>query len=60
MPGNPWIFSGSTLPGPGVPAFQGEHNDEILTEVNVPAEVIKDLRQRRILLSRHSIMGAYD
>ena len=60
MPGNPWIFSGSTLPAPGVPAFQGEHNHEILTEANVPEEVIKDLQQRRILLSRRSIAGAYD
>ena len=32
MPGNPWIFSGSRLPAPGVPAFQGEHSLEILTE----------------------------
>jgi len=60
MPGNPWIFSGSTLPAPGVPAFQGEHNHEILIEANVPEEVIKDLQQRRILLSRRSIAGAYD
>ena len=60
MPGNPWIFSGSTLPAPGVPAFQGEHNHEILTETNVPEEVIKDLQQRRILLSRRSVTGAYD
>ena len=48
------------LPAPGVPAFQGEHNHEILTEANVPEEVIKDLQQRRILLSRRSIAGAYD
>jgi CoA:oxalate CoA-transferase len=60
MPGNPWIFSGSTLPPPGVPAFQGEHNHEILTEIDVPEKVIKDLQQRGILLSRSSIMGAYD
>jgi CoA:oxalate CoA-transferase len=60
MPGNPWIFSGSRLPDPGVPAFQGEHNHEILTEANVPEQVIKDLQQRRILLSRRSITGAYD
>ena len=32
MPGNPWIFSGSRSPAPGVPAFQGEHSLEILTE----------------------------
>jgi len=55
MPGNPWIFSGSRLPAPGVPAFHG-----VLAEVNVPEEVIKDLQQRRILLSRRSVTGAYD
>jgi CoA:oxalate CoA-transferase len=60
MPGNPWIFSGSKLPDPGAPAFQGEHNHEILTEVNVPEEEIRDLQQRRILLSRRKIVGAYD
>src|SRR6266403_3161690 len=32
MPGNPWIFSRSELPAPGAPAFQGEHNEEILKE----------------------------
>jgi CoA:oxalate CoA-transferase len=60
MPGNPWIFSEATLPSPGVPAFQGEHNHEILTEINVPEETIKELQERRILLSRRSITGAYD
>jgi crotonobetainyl-CoA:carnitine CoA-transferase CaiB-like acyl-CoA transferase len=35
MPGNPWIFSRSELPPPGVPAYQGEHNEKILAEQNV-------------------------
>ena len=35
--GNPWIFSGPTLPTPGVPAFQGE-----------PTEVFAGLRSGRI------------
>jgi hypothetical protein len=48
--GNPWIFSGPTLPTPGVPAFQGEHNVEILSEANVPDQVIKELQRRHILL----------
>jgi crotonobetainyl-CoA:carnitine CoA-transferase CaiB-like acyl-CoA transferase len=60
MPGNPWHFSRSTLPPPGIPAFQGEHNEEILAENNVPADRIKDLQARKILLSRRNPLGAYD
>jgi CoA:oxalate CoA-transferase len=60
MPGPPWHFGRSTLPGPGVPAYQGEHNAELLAERNVAADVIEDLRRRRVLLSRRSPRGAYD
>jgi CoA:oxalate CoA-transferase len=60
MPGVPWRFSESTLPAPGVPAFQGEHNVELLTERQVDPAVIEDLRQRRVLLSRRAARGAYD
>jgi CoA:oxalate CoA-transferase len=60
MPGPPWRFSESTLPPPGIPAFQGEHNVELLMERNVDPAVIEDLRQRRVLLSRRSARGAYD
>jgi CoA:oxalate CoA-transferase len=52
MPGNPWIFSSSELPAPGAPAFQGEHNEEILTELQVPNDKIRNLQERNILLSR--------
>ena len=52
MPGNPWIFSESELPGPGAPAYQGEHNEEILKELSVPEDSIRDLQQRNVLLSR--------
>jgi CoA:oxalate CoA-transferase len=52
MPGNPWIFGGSELPAPGAPAYQGEHNEEILRELNVPDVRIRDLQERNILLSR--------
>lgn len=52
MPGNPWIFSRSELPAPGAPAYQGEHNDEILKELSVPEDSIRDLQQRNVLLSR--------
>jgi CoA:oxalate CoA-transferase len=52
MPGNPWIFSRSELPAPGVPAYQGEHNEEILKQLCVPEERIRELLQRNVLLER--------
>jgi crotonobetainyl-CoA:carnitine CoA-transferase CaiB-like acyl-CoA transferase len=60
MPGAPWIFSGAELPAPGAPAFQGEHNAEICAEAKVAPEAIQSLKDRRILLSRRSIMGDFD
>jgi crotonobetainyl-CoA:carnitine CoA-transferase CaiB-like acyl-CoA transferase len=60
MPGNPWIFSRSTLPPPGCPAFQGEHNEEILAERDIPKDQIDDMKRRRILLSRKTAVGAFD
>src|ERR1700761_6417993 len=52
MPGNPWIFSRSELPCPGAPAYQGEHNGEILRELQVPENKIRDLEERSITLNR--------
>jgi CoA:oxalate CoA-transferase len=52
MPGNPWIFGRSELPQPGEPAFQGEHNEEILKELQVPDSRIRDLQERSILVNR--------
>ena len=60
MPGTPWRFSESQLPAPGIPAFQGEHNVELLEERGVDPAVIQDLQARRVLLSRRSARGAYD
>jgi CoA:oxalate CoA-transferase len=52
MPGNPWIFGRSELPAPGAPAFQGEHNEEILKELQVSEGRIRELHERSILLNR--------
>ena len=60
MPGAPWRFSSATLPPPGIPAFQGEHNVELLAERNVDPALIEELRQRRVLLSRRSLRGEFD
>ena len=60
LPGPPWRFSRSRLPPPGAPAFQGEHNAEVLAEHGVEAEHIAELQRRRVLLSRRSPRGSFD
>lgn len=60
MPGPPWRFSGSTLPASGIPSFQGENNEEILLELGIGADGIKELRQRGITRSRRVPFGAFD
>ncbi|WP_027582406.1 CaiB/BaiF CoA-transferase family protein [Bradyrhizobium sp. Ai1a-2] len=60
MPGNPWIFSRSKLPPAGAPAFQGEHNEEILTERGVPADQIAEMKARKVLLSRRTAFSAFE
>lgn len=60
MPGAPWRFSAATLPPPGIPAFQGEHNVELLKERKLDPALIQELRERRILLSRSSLRGEFD
>jgi crotonobetainyl-CoA:carnitine CoA-transferase CaiB-like acyl-CoA transferase len=52
MPGNPWIFSRSELPPPGAPAYQGEHNEQILKELEVPEHKIRALEKRNIILKQ--------
>lgn len=52
MPGNPWIFSKSQLPAPGAPAFQGEHNDEILQQFEISTDNVRSMRQRNIIVDR--------
>ncbi|MGF6507748.1 CaiB/BaiF CoA transferase family protein [Paraburkholderia sp. 32] len=60
MPGAPWHFSQSTLPGPGIPAFQGEHNEALLREQHVSDARIGELKARGILLSRRNPLGAFE
>ena len=60
MPGNPWKFSGSELPQPGVPSFQGEDNVAVLQERHVDPALIESLQERHVLVSRRGFRGAYD
>jgi CoA:oxalate CoA-transferase len=60
MPGAPWKFSASTLPPPGIPGFQGEHNLDVFCAGQAGAERLDDLRVRKILLSRRHPLAAFD
>jgi crotonobetainyl-CoA:carnitine CoA-transferase CaiB-like acyl-CoA transferase len=60
MPGRPWRFSRSELPAPGVPYFQGECNAEIMAEIGIHKDEVEELKKRRILLSRRSLVAAFD
>lgn len=60
MPGAPWHFSASTLPTPGLPGFQGEHNAAVLRDEGLDDAAIAELRNRKILLSRRNPLGAFD
>src|SRR6516225_10385201 len=57
MPGNPWIFSRSELPPPGAPAYQGEHNEEILKGLQIPEDRIRDLEGRIVASRRNDAKG---
>ncbi|SOE97060.1 Crotonobetainyl-CoA:carnitine CoA-transferase CaiB [Burkholderia sp. D7] len=60
MPGAPWRFSGSVLPKPGIPAFQGENNAEVLAELGISASRIEELKKRGVLRSRRSTAAPFD
>ena len=51
VPGKPWRFSAEPLQHPGTPAFRGEHNQEILSELGYPPEQIEDLIRRGVMTS---------
>lgn len=60
MPGPPWRFSSSVLPQPGIPAFQGEDNVAILTELGLTTDAISDLKSRGIIRSRRAAAGSFE
>ena len=52
VPAPPWKFSSSTLPDAGLPPFQGEHNAEVLGELGIDADTVRDLHERGIALDK--------
>lgn len=52
VPAPPWIFGQCELPDAGLPPFQGEHNSELLIELDLSNEEIARLQDAGILVSR--------
>ncbi|MGY3489537.1 crotonobetainyl-CoA:carnitine CoA-transferase CaiB-like acyl-CoA transferase [Bradyrhizobium sp. USDA 4011] len=51
LPGRPWRFSEEQLAPPGPPAFQGEHNIEVLSELGVSEAELARLATAGVLIS---------
>lgn len=51
LPGRPWHFSGDELTPIGAPAFQGEHNYAVFSELGIPDAELKRLVEAGVLVS---------
>ena len=50
VPAPPWIFSEAQLPDAGLPAFQGEHNAEVLAELGLSEATVAELTKKGIVI----------
>ena len=55
LPGRPWHFSAEELTPIGTPAFQGEHNREVLGELGIGEAEIKRLTDAGVLVTHHRV-----
>jgi crotonobetainyl-CoA:carnitine CoA-transferase CaiB-like acyl-CoA transferase len=51
LPGHPWHFSESVLDAPSPPAYQGEHNSEVLSELGLTQAEIDECVASKMLIS---------
>src|SRR5260370_23351652 len=51
LPGRPWHFSRDELTPIGTPAFQGEHNSEVLRELGVSEAELQRLSDAGVLVA---------
>ena len=58
LPGRPWRFSGEELTPIGAPAFQGEHNIAVFTELGISAVELKRLSDAGVLVTHPRAQGA--
>jgi crotonobetainyl-CoA:carnitine CoA-transferase CaiB-like acyl-CoA transferase len=55
LPGRPWHFSAEELTPIGTPAFQGEHNREVLGELGLSDGEIRQLMDAGVLVTHHRV-----
>jgi crotonobetainyl-CoA:carnitine CoA-transferase CaiB-like acyl-CoA transferase len=58
LPGRPWRFSGEELTPIGTPAFQGEHNVAVFSELGVSAAELKRLSDAGVLVTHPRVPEA--
>jgi crotonobetainyl-CoA:carnitine CoA-transferase CaiB-like acyl-CoA transferase len=51
LPGRPWHFSGEQLTPIGTPAFQGEHNDAVFSELGISEKELSRLTEAGVLVA---------
>jgi crotonobetainyl-CoA:carnitine CoA-transferase CaiB-like acyl-CoA transferase len=51
LPGRPWHFSGEELTPIGIPAFQGEHNNAVFSELGISEEELNRLTEAGVLVA---------
>lgn len=51
LPGRPWHFSGEELMPIGIPAFQGEHNNAVFSELGISEEELNRLTEAGVLVA---------
>lgn len=58
LPGRPWRFSADELASTGLPAFQGEHNVEVFSELGVSDAELRRLADEGVLVAHRRVSEA--
>jgi crotonobetainyl-CoA:carnitine CoA-transferase CaiB-like acyl-CoA transferase len=58
LPGRPWRFSGEELSPIGAPAFQGEHNIAVFSELGISEAELKQLSDAGVLVTHRRAQEA--
>lgn len=58
LPGRPWRFSAEELKPIGAPAYQGEHNFEVFSELGVSQEELRRLSEAGVLVTHPRALGS--
>jgi crotonobetainyl-CoA:carnitine CoA-transferase CaiB-like acyl-CoA transferase len=56
LPGRPWRFSAEELAPIGTPAFQGEHNVAVFSELGISETELKRLSEAGVLVTHRRVL----